>query len=56
MRVVLQFAKSLTTMAPPRYAKEISEAKAFVILRALGGSGFDRLHHETAPLPLCDED
>jgi hypothetical protein len=28
--------------------------KAFVILRALGGSGFHRLHRETAPTGLSE--
>jgi hypothetical protein len=30
----------------------IWKPKAFVILRALGGAGFHRLHRETAPLPV----
>jgi hypothetical protein len=48
--VVVQFARSLTTKATKVHEGNI-EPKAFVILRALGGSGFRRLHRETAPLP-----
>jgi len=34
-----------------RRIRSLPQPKAFVILRALGGSGFHRLHGETAPLP-----
>jgi hypothetical protein len=45
--VVQDFIASIVKL---HHQRKYLKPKAFVVLRALGGSGFPRFHRETAPL------